>query len=477
MYTKSDFDRAVADRIQEYPAVATRFQAGDPTVLASLSAISQMASMLSQQLEIGMMEPFEKVRDSTVLADAALKGIIPVGTPTRVKVLVANPTAADFALIAGRSVLDPTGRPYVVDTPVTVVAGGTGFAQLLQRQTRTIAHTVTGSQPFYTIEVPQPDDGQYIGGIALADAHGNAFTYAQEFTNVGAGDRIFHVESDEYRRIFVKFGYGGVVGYQPAAGEAFTVTVNDTNGNFDLDPGSPFALEYTLAPQDSMVKITLDSVLVPGQNPIDMDTLRELCKYPSTYDASAVYLGEFDFLIRRNMPSLKFLSVWNETIEEQVRGASVDNINRLFVSFQPPDGGDRTTYESDIRALITKADDSYDVAFVMPVVLPIGTTIAATVARVHEPTAVSTQIQDVLLGQYGIDSATAKAGMFYPQYKRVYEQLRANVAALQDGGSDFTVSIGALPSTQLPEQWRYMTADSLTIAVTLSNYNIGYWGR
>jgi hypothetical protein len=45
-----------------------------------------------------------------------------------------------------------------------------------------------------------------------------------------------------------------------------------------------------------------------------------------------LYLGEFDFLVRRNYTTLKFLSVWNETMEEDARGANVANINTLFVA-------------------------------------------------------------------------------------------------------------------------------------------------
>lgn len=56
-------------------------------------------------------------------------------------------------------------RMYVADSPVTVPAIGAGHAELVQKQVRAIEHTVTVSQPFYKIEMPQPGDARFISGI------------------------------------------------------------------------------------------------------------------------------------------------------------------------------------------------------------------------------------------------------------------------------------------------------------------------
>ncbi len=86
MLTKSDFQQAIADSINNYPAVAPLYQAGDPRIIQHLDAMATMLAMLSAQIETAMTEPFEKVRDSTVLADAAMRGIVRKGTPARVRV-------------------------------------------------------------------------------------------------------------------------------------------------------------------------------------------------------------------------------------------------------------------------------------------------------------------------------------------------------------------------------------------------------
>ena len=76
MLTKADFQRAIRDSISSYPAIAPLYQSGDPRVLQHLDAMATMLAMFSAQLETAMSEPFEKTRDATVLADAAMRGIV-----------------------------------------------------------------------------------------------------------------------------------------------------------------------------------------------------------------------------------------------------------------------------------------------------------------------------------------------------------------------------------------------------------------
>lgn len=481
MLTKTEFLTAIRDSVTQYPAVAARYQAGDPTVLQSLEAIATMAAMLSQQIEVAQMEPFIKSRDATILAEAALRGLVPMAKPARVRVRIENQAATPFTLTAGRNLIDSNGRLYVVDAPVTVPAldagvPGQAFAEAIQHQTRTFTHTVTVAEPFYKIEVPAADGDKAIAGVEVYNASSVAFGYRQEFTNVAVDEQVYHMETDEYRRLYVKFGYGGVVGYQPAAGDTFTIEVHDTNGDVRPETDSPFALEYLVTPADASIALFMDSLVTPGANPIDITTLRELMRYPSTYDHSAVFLGEFDYLIRNRLPNLKFLSVWNEQIEEKVRGANADNINRLFVSVVPADGGTQMGTEDDILAMISDADDSYRVSFIPPVVSPIGITVDARIARVHDTAAVQAQIIEALLSEYGADSQASRRGLQSPQYKRIYALLRDRVPALQDSGSDFSVVVSPPPDPLLPEHYRYADMASITVTITPANYAAGNWG-
>ena len=90
-----------------------------------LDAMATMLAMFSAQLETAMSEPFEKTRDATVLADAAMRGIVRKATPARVQIRAANKGSNVFAVESGRTVLDSSGLAYRIETPASVPAGGT----------------------------------------------------------------------------------------------------------------------------------------------------------------------------------------------------------------------------------------------------------------------------------------------------------------------------------------------------------------
>lgn len=72
MWTKNDYKQKIADSISKYPAIAALFEVNDPRIMQHLDAIATMLAMQSAQIEVAQNEPFQKTRDSTVLADAAI---------------------------------------------------------------------------------------------------------------------------------------------------------------------------------------------------------------------------------------------------------------------------------------------------------------------------------------------------------------------------------------------------------------------
>jgi hypothetical protein len=496
MYTKADFQQAIADSIANYPAVAPLYHAGDPRILQHLDAMATMLAMLSSQLETAQAEPFEKTRDATVLADAAMRGIIRKARSGRVRVSIANSSGASFTVQAGRNILDSVGNLYRIDTPATVANGATGTVDATQIKAETLVHTVSGSVPFYAIEIPEATDDSYLCAIAVSDSIGE-YEYRERYVNTLADERVFHIEADDKQRVYVRFGQSGIVGTQPADGTQITLTIYRSVGEIAPAANSPFSFEYIQSPLESSVELTLNAVLDKGENPPDMATLRDLIKYPSVYDHNAVYLGEFDFVVRRAYSDLKFLSVWNETAEEAIRGANVDNINTLFVACLSADGTESVLTEPDpgtpvaptvitegaltatqigIRNAIEAADDSYQVKFLTPVRSKIDMTVTATVSTAYSSSVVQSQVINVLLKEYGETSPPARRGGNKPLHQKVYKLLREKVPALADPNADWQLAIIAYPGAYRPELWRYVAADSLTVNVTTANTASTGWG-
>lgn len=490
MQTKSDFLLAVDNLIDKYPSIAARYKTKDPIIMQQIEAKATMLAMLSAQIETALGEAFEKVRDSTVLADAAMRGIIRKARPAKVTVTLTNKDTAPYMLSSGRVIFDSTGNPYIVDTSVTVESAGTGTFTATQVKVEEVTHTVVGTQPFYAIEIPESSDGSYLSGISVSDSIG-IIQYRERYVNTAVGDRVFNVEADDRQRIFVRFGYDGVVGYQPAEGETITLSLSRSVGKIELDTASPFSLDYVLTTQESMIEMVLSSINDSGSDPIGMAVMRDLIKYPSVYDTNAVFLGDFEFLVRRSYSDAKFLSIWNETIQEGWNGASVDNINQLFVSVVSSAGGEAfvsdpsppeeiasnnlTSTQLAIKNLIKSADDSYGVKFYTPVKYKISVTVTAIIPTAYNVSTVQAQISEVILAHYGETSSAAKKGGNNPRYKDVYNLLVSNVSALAEANSDLKLTIAEPSGAYLPYMWRFVDSTSLSISVNAKNLTTTGW--
>jgi hypothetical protein len=462
--TKRDFQAAAAAAISDYPRAAELYRARDPSLLASLDAMAAMLAMASAEQDVAAAEPFTMARDATVLADASAKGVLPFGLPTEIEAEVANSAGASFALATGRRILDTQGRVWVVVAGVTVPASGSVSAVLRQQSERSFDHTVTFTQPFYQIEVPPPAEGQSIVRVRLLDADGNEYQYKPEYANVPVGALSFQLLSDSSRRLLIEFGAEGLVGRPAEAGETYTVIVTDTEGDVTLGAGSKFAFEYTASPADAAITMTLVEVTSRGRGALDVATLRTISRYPSIYDQSAVYLGNFDYLVRRNLSPFKFLSVWNEQVEETVRGPNIDNINTLFVS-AIKDGVDGSVLFDQIVAIIKEADDSYKVNNFAFSINELPVEIIAYVNSVYDSEQVEQQIREQILASYGINSAWAKSGQNRILYRLVYSLLQRTVPALQGDRADIRVTITDPVVNIPPEQFRYVSESSLTVTV------------
>lgn len=476
MTTRDQFLQAALNSVSQYPTVAKYVQAGDPRILAQLGAMSTMLGMLSSQVDANYVEPFLKARDSTILADATLKGILPLARACRVSLSIQNTGTTSATVDAGRRFLDFKGRVFEAEAAATILAGQTVPVTCVQLTRRTVTDTVSTPVPFYRVEVTQTDDSVYLNSVNVS-VGANAFTYAPDWCNVEPGDLSYQAETDEQRRLWVMMGSDGVVGYGVQAGDVITIDVTECEGQItNLNPGASFNLENIYTIQDGALKATLGSVLDQGASPPSIADLRVLSRYPAIYDHNAVYLGEFDMLLRRYLSPVRFLSVWNEQIEEAARGANIAHINTLFVAGQVQ-GMTDTVFQQRVRDLISRADDSYKVVFVTLAPTAVSVSITGSVSVVHDTATVESQIRAAILGVYGDGQAAVSRGMSNPIRNRpIVELLRDQVAAFQDDLSDISVVI-TLPSTPLPEQFLYISDASLSVTIERASFGTGLWSQ
>lgn len=489
MLTKADFEKIITDSVANYPTLMPLFQAKDPRVLQPLNAMASMLSMLSAQVDVAVFETFQKTRESTILADAAMRGIIPKGKPANARISIENKSSSQYTISAGRLMTDATGKYWVVTSGAVVGAGQSAFITAVQQTENASTHTVSNANPFYSIEIAKPDDDDlFLSAIAVSDKNGE-LQWKDRYVNALPGDRVYHVEIDDRSRIFVRFGFDGVVGHSPLIGDIITIKTTWTHGaNAQPKAQSPFALDAIISPLDAFVSLKLDAIIESGVNPVGINTLRDMAKYPIAYDHNAVFLGEFDYLIRRRFPELPFVAAWNEAIEEKTRGARIDNINCLFVSiaeisqiaslpielttqsnFTEKPLSSATTKELAVIAAINEADNSYKVRLISPVVRPVTVTVDASVAKVYPLDEVQDQIKQLILSSYGVIGYEAGDRFVKPSFSAVFALLKSNIVSLQDALSDVkvTVSLPSLP--EKPEALYLVTPESVVVTVSHSD--------
>lgn len=496
MLTRDQFYDAAVAGTDNYPTLSTLYQTNDPALIRNLRALASMLAMMSANAEIAQNEPFIKSRAATVLADSAMRGIVRKSMPARAKLLVSNSSDASVTIDSARIMSDADGRPWRVETSLTLAPEAKGYIEATQIETLTLTHQVAESTPLYAIHIPDADDSSTLCSLDVIDSDG-FFEWRHEYINVWPGERVFHVESDDRLQAYVRFGIDGTAGWQPPIGHAINVLVSYSFGDVTLPPYTPFAFDYLASMNESLVDISFSEMLVRGQDPISLSALRDLASYPALYDDNAVFLGEFDYLVRKRFySSIRFLSVWSETAEERVRGVDIRNMNKLFVAIVGGSGAEQaldetnpaspthpqvitqpTAFQDEIKRKILAADDSYRVVFYTPVKVPIVVRIWARISTSYIRSDVIAKIRETVLANYGEGAIATRRNRGGLQHIKIAELLKASVDALGAGGrTDLNVQLdGDVSDESRPELWRFVTPSSLTVEVEVANILTPGW--
>ena len=444
----------------DYPEINARVAVGDVTITQQLAAQAQMLAMLSYQLGLAEVEPWIKARDNMVLADAALRGVLPYAKAACYAANVINQGVHDISLTAGRKLLDNKGRIWEITDGAIIPRGSHAIIHIAQHETTEKIHQVKEEKSFYQINVAPPNSDNYLLDISVKDENGEYFKYAEKFNNVEPNERVYHIIADEMMNIAVQFGLKDIIGYVPKVDEKIIIVTRYTGGNVSLENATPLDLEYLQENEENLIILSGEQIQA-GAEPFSIDDLREITNYPSLYDNNAVFLGEFKFIVQRKLSPFVFLNVWNERQEEMARGANVDNINTLFVSFLK-DGIQNEEAQNQISRIIHAADNSYRIKFVSTVEQKININIQLTLAPMHDEGSVRKQIKVHLIKQYGKNSSWARQGNQRINWQNTIKYLRENITQLQDGISDIAITIEQTQNT-LPETFAYVAEDSINI--------------
>lgn len=473
MLERNKILESINSNINDYPEVAERWRAGDPTVRAMMTSIVEAVVFLKRDNDVNTIEPFIKSKNRTIIADAINKGILPVATPCQHKLTVENGAKNTLTLSQGRLVEDGTGRQWRLMAALTIAGGERKTVLVEQSVVNIVDMRVPVNEPFYTISLSTTDDAYFAGIGIINTTTGEIYQHTPKFMNAAINQPAYTLQTDNLTDINIMFGANNRVGKTVQAGEVYQISITQCYGVIDPASLRQGALSKLLTSEESKLALHFKAgdMVRAGADPLSIDQLRLLASFPSMYDRNAVFMGNFTFLIMQHfMSRFNYMAVWNEAINERYYGASLDSINHLNLAVVAKNTGESDQLITDIEQLVARADNLLGDRIKIKEVVerPYEINITGRLAGVHDIDSVRVQIRELLLAGYGKGSLAAvhhNADGFNLQ--EIATRLRTNISAFQDRISDFTVAGEDVATKPVkPHEWAFLSSDSIKINLT-----------
>lgn len=461
------------------PQLLEKFNSQDPRVLLQLKAFALYVSSLSREVDIAGSEAFIKTRPSSIYADASNKGLLPTAKPHQHLLHIQNKGENRVTLSQGRLIEDnANGRIWRLMTSITLEGRSEGEVVVEQSEYRTFTYTVPITEMFHRFKIELTDD-MYLASIRILDnaLPPNQYVYKPHWLNVQAGERVFNILTDSQRRVFIEFGESSRAGLTANTGDKFTVEIWETEGEIDIMRLKDASLiDLNSSDEQRLIcSFKSDGLVSTGVSPYSLDELSILTSYSSLYDGNAVFLGDFDFLVRKNfLQQTNFSSVWNENYQEKYYGVNLSDINHLHVAIKAKNTKEQKKIEERVAELIGQNDNLYAgrVHFHSVEEVEYELKITGRLASVHDLDSVQAQIKALLIEQYGRSTLNTHkwlVGGFNSQ--EITSLLKNKITAFQDHISDF--SIQSPNRLYKPHQWIYMTEKSISINLERTAESMG----
>lgn len=470
MQTLNDVKKRLLINLQDTPEIALRYQNGDPLVVGMLQAQAGMIADQSSDLDIAQIEPFMKTNVRTILADATNKGILPIATPCQHYIEVENKGNNHVSISAGRYFDDLQGRTWHFLQTANVGPGETVKVQAEQSQVRTIKYQAVYTETFHQVMLELQED-LHLCGIRVYDDRGNSYAYRSRWLNCPPGEYAYNLKTDTLRRITAEFGDDLRCGKTMLANTMVSFELTESDGAIDASVLREASLQEIVVADEAKIqlKFSTGGIIRSGAAPLSIEQMRLLSSYP-THDQDAVFLGNFDYAVRKNfMSRCNYLTVWNEAVHEKYYKATLDDINHLQLAFSPKNPNETAQLGADIKVFLGQADSLYKgrVHQHNVQVRYFKLEINAKLAPVHNVETVKEQIITLLLARYGRDSLAASyflADGFNTQ--EIADALKTNIAAFQDHISDFNLTSEDLSINPIqPHQWTFVDKSSIKVNI------------
>ncbi|EPU0939840.1 hypothetical protein ACVULL_003806, partial [Acinetobacter baumannii] len=297
MPTLSKIEEITLQVMQDFPNIAARYAAGDPTIVAPLKSMMHTLAEVSRDVDISELEPFIKTRDATILADASNKGILPLCTPCQHYIEVKNNGNSNLSLQSNRSLLDGLGRPWRLLQSVNAAPGETATVLVEQSEIRTVEYTPETTETFHNYALDLKEETDLVQ-LSVKDQDNNIYNFVTRWMNTKAGDLAITLKTNTKRKIILEFGDSDRFGTTLLAGTQLKISITESFGKIDVSQLREASLETVTSSieQRATIKFKSDGLVRTGADPLSIEQLRLLSSFPTDED-NAVYLGNYNYAV------------------------------------------------------------------------------------------------------------------------------------------------------------------------------------
>jgi len=407
---------SVQDAIDQFKAIIGT--AASWVRLAKSQFVDQIAIFLSWALRDALWK-LERVKqefflatainDSSVRAHAEGREYLPrKTTPSRGAARITNNGAYSVAIPADTPFVSVAQVDYLIESAVAILPGAYADIEVVQLSKQApITVSVLEEVPFIEILFPKETSGKLASFRVSVDT-GDGFeswTYARLFQNCAADAKVYDEFYNHSGQTGIRFG-NGIFGMIPPFDSVLKVDYWTSEGDTVLVTGQQLQLVSDLLDLNGdsadLGIVTLDSIDGGGAGE-SITEMRKNLHYWPRYNNKLVWDDDYAFYIKSRVAGITWIKCWGEQEQEAESGFDVQNINKIFVSAYAPGNAGLSDEVLAVLADIPLLNRKFN--WTAPLLSAFTIAITGKVGRDVDIPAAVIGIKDVLIPNYGLDSA------------------------------------------------------------------------
>lgn len=398
---------------------------------------------------------------TAILAGAESRGHIGrKASPSTGSVIVTNTTGVRITTASLLQCSATNQVAYTITDHIDIGAGKSAVLSLSQVSIETLSYTVETAESWLTVLIPAEYTDRLHKMVVRVD--GEEWQDSFKFRNADGDSKVYmetYKSTDEYA---IRFG-NDTNGKIPEIGSRIEIDLWLTDGETTLLDGQKLTVNENqgLNFDPDGLSIVTATQITGGEEPEDIESIRNGALYSSIYDNQVVWDGDYKAYIKANIPNLIWIEVWGEKAQEVLTGVKdLTNINNIFICAYSSTATDEALGEAILNLFVGKEAYNETYSFVTRKDAPVSVVVEGEVYDGYNIDDGKQAIIDELNKLYGKD--VKKASSVY--LKDIWHAV--NTVAAANGIYKFHVDATGILENVPIDTYQYVDAPATVINLT-----------